>query len=67
MHAEHVRELAKAIASEACAKDPRHCKLRNLKAMYLGCGVNEIICDLGGVADPAIDAKLNEHRSCRDA
>lgn len=65
--AEIIRELAEAIAGDECRKDIRRCKLRTLKALYLGCSVDDIICDLWGVADPAVEDKLREHRSCRGA
>lgn len=63
--AEIIRELAEAIAGDECRKDIRRCKLRTLKALFLGCDINEIICDLGGVADPACADKLREHRTCK--
>lgn len=63
-HAETIRRLAEAIASDACKRDPKHCRLKNLKCMYIDCSADEIIEDLKDAAETALREKLSEHDTC---
>lgn len=56
--------LAKLIDGH-CPGDIRHCRLRTLRALYMGCTASEIYNDLINIPVVALEAKLFEHEDCK--